>query len=136
MSRDIIISAIIGFVIVATGCSGGGQASVSGKVTLGGAPLATGTLNFAPNGSGTPTGASVKDGVYKIPAKPGIAPGSYKVTCNSFAQPSEEEMAAMMAGKGGNVSLADAIPASWNANGITVEIKKGKNSFDVDIPAQ
>jgi len=135
MTRNIFVSLILGLALVATGCSGSSQSSVSGKVTLGGAPLATGTLNFAPSGSGTPTGATIKDGVYEIPAKPGIAPGSYKVTCNSFAQPTEEEMAAMTSG-GGSFTASDAVPTSWNEKGTTVEIKKGKNTFDVEIPAE
>src|SRR5262245_808535 len=82
---------LAGAVVFAAGC-GGGQgeklAPVSGKVTLDGQPLTTGSVSFRPDTSRgnaspqQPQGTIDADGNYELsvpPARKGAPPGWYKV---------------------------------------------------------
>ena len=68
------------FLALAMGCGDSGpNRSISGAVTLDGAPLPTGQVLLIPAGAGPTTGADVQDGQYVIDAKRGPIPGQYRV---------------------------------------------------------
>jgi hypothetical protein len=83
--------ALCGLVVSAgfIGCGGGGddlpRQAVSGTVTLGGQPLARGTIQFEPASpeAKTPAGGEIKDGAFSIPRDQGPTPGDYKVMITS-----------------------------------------------------
>jgi hypothetical protein len=70
------------------GCGAGGATDnlprlpVSGTVTLDGAPLAKGMIQFMPTSAqqGVVAGAMIEDGKYSIPRDQGPVPGSYAVS--------------------------------------------------------
>ena len=80
--------AAIGVLILVTlpGCGPkSDRLSISGKVTLNGAPLDLGSIRFSSDGGGKlfASGAVVKDGEYHIPQLKGLPPGTYRVEINS-----------------------------------------------------
>ncbi|MDO5553336.1 MAG: hypothetical protein Q4G68_06205 [Planctomycetia bacterium] len=74
---------------ICAGCSNAnpqGRKAIEGSVTLDGAPLATGYINFEPIGSQserTSCGAEIKEGKYSITASEGLVPGEYGVSLSS-----------------------------------------------------
>lgn len=70
-----------------SGCGGSnplGRKAISGTVTLDGAPLPHGSINFQPlQGGGVPSGAAIADGKFSIPAEKGLPAGKYRVTINA-----------------------------------------------------
>jgi len=68
------------------GCGSGQQASITGKAAFRGEPIAEGTLRFSPVGetSGQPVGASINEGVYRIPENQGLSPGEYRVSITAY----------------------------------------------------
>jgi hypothetical protein len=74
--------------LAAAGCGTSNQLPVRGKVTVDGAPLATGTISFqpAPGVSARSSGSTVRDGKYEIDAAHGLPPGKYLVTVQAFKE--------------------------------------------------
>ena len=109
---------------------------VSGTVTLKGAPLDEGVIEFHPEGGrGSKTGGTIAKGSYKIPRESGALPGKYKVIITSgdgvnMADPDEPP------GPTGNIVSKDRIPPEYNVDSKqVVEVKSGgKNVFDFPIP--
>lgn len=69
------------------GCGGGdplGRKAVTGNVTLDGAPVVQGSINFEPQGTDATAagGAPIKDGKYTIAREMGLPPGTYRVRIN------------------------------------------------------
>jgi len=74
---------LVGLLLCASGCGASMGATVSGKVTLDGAPLTTGNVMFTPTGQGPAAGGTINpSGVYEITTgtEEGLPPGEYKVT--------------------------------------------------------
>jgi len=128
---------------------------VSGTVTLDGAPLAQGTIQFTPTtGSPTPALVSISGGSYSIPRTQGLVAGPYKVSILSSGPPAPLEKFGEMpgkehreqaeaadkrqrtakAGKAG-ASSEQAIPARYNtATELTAEVKEGAtNTFNYEL---
>ena len=69
--------------VLTTGCGAGGDLpSVSGTVTVNGAPVEIGTIHFrpadAPQSRGA--GASIEEGRFQLPTEHGLEPGKYSVS--------------------------------------------------------
>jgi hypothetical protein len=94
--------------------AGEALASAGGKVTLDGQPLAKGKIVFH-FGDGQFIGTYVKDGMYKLARLP---VGTHKVTIE-----------ALLNGK----NVLPARYASENTSALRVEVRKGKNTFDLDL---
>jgi hypothetical protein len=79
--------------LLAAGCSGGG--SVSGTVTLDGAPLKTGTVTFHPVAGGPTAIGTIKEGSYElaIGSDRSIPTGEYVVTVEATESPTPEAAA-------------------------------------------
>ncbi len=95
---------------------------VSGKVTLNGKPLANAIVQFhGPNAAVTGKGSTDETGSYQI--RPGIVPGTYRVTIQS---------------KKGNAAEASVRENFQNSQTtpLTMQIKNGANTFDFDLKSK
>jgi hypothetical protein len=111
-----------------------GRKAVSGTVTLDGAPLASGSIEFTPLGGGVSSGAVIDGGKYEIPAESGLPPGKYRVSIvdNPPAAPLPP---GHMPGDDLPPQPKPRVPASWNQNSThEVEVtEQGPNRFDFSI---
>ena len=66
---------------IACGCGGSRRASVTGKVTIDGAPLPEGSIDFIPvdRRAAQTAGTRIHQGEYEIAAEQGLLPGEYLV---------------------------------------------------------
>ena len=98
---------------VTAGCGDGGEGgtTVSGKVTVAGAPLTGGTIMFQPvtGGGGEANGMIMADGKYAVK---GVAPGEYKVTVDTDSLRSAASQVKLPGG-------ATPPPSSAQLNGLT-----------------
>jgi len=91
-------------VLAVTGCSGLGKLNpVEGKVTVDGAPLASGTVTFHPEkpfDKPVEIRGEVKNGSYTMNSngKPGVPAGKYNVTVNATALPQGQDPSKMTGG--------------------------------------
>jgi hypothetical protein len=112
--------------LIALGCNSGnaGRASVSGKVTFDGQPIATGQIVFEPAGSGRLGIAQIANGAYSMPPEQGPTPGKYTVRIT--ADRPTGKTAAALASSGGQAPTQvyeQYIPAKYNERSeLTVEI--------------
>jgi hypothetical protein len=127
--------ALLGLALFLVGCGPKGRERVTGKVTFKGVPLDQGSIAFIPQdttGGATQEGAMIKNGKYEVPARQGLAPGTYKVAISS---PEPVGSAEPLPGEAAPPAQ-DRIPPEFGVNGNqTVEVKKGaKNVFNFDVP--
>ncbi len=131
------------------GCSGGGagdelpRESVTGKVTVEGKPLASGTIQFQPasQAEGLAAGGTITDGEFSVPRAEGPVPGKYTVAIYSereSATSSAEETAPAAVrprSRGEMAQLKGPIPPRYNLQTeLTAEVKAGSpNSFSFDL---
>jgi hypothetical protein len=106
--------------------------TVSGTVTVGGAPLPSGHIGFAPaEGSGKRAGASITQGAYSVV---GLPPGKYQVNVSgtdsqASSAPLTRETAAQQTGP----PPKELIPASHPKNGQVVEVTSSTSTLDFDF---
>jgi hypothetical protein len=145
MSRS-RVNALLLIAILAgcSGCGGGitdnrkGLAPVTGKVTLDGKPLTTGTISFvAMDGSEAFTGPIDSSGNYTLassPSSPGALPGEYKVIIIASQQATMGDPM-----KGGQPIAAEAktiVPEKYtkpDSSGLTGSVKSGSNTINFDL---
>jgi hypothetical protein len=129
---------ILSLVAATAGC-GGSQAAVSGRVTLDGTPLNSGTVSFQPTGGGpVGYGAIRAGGSYSVQTgqQPGVAPGEYVVTVQSVSEVTEAQRQAAMSG-----TMTEAVgqlltPARYAARETTplrFQLKPGRNNVDLEL---
>ena len=135
------------------GCGPGnplGRRAISGSVSLDGAPLDQGSIEFAPKETrgGVGTGAMLLNGQYSIPTLKGLPPGKYIVRISS-AEPREESSLKRPTGPPGSGTSGPAGPAAFDMTGIkrnriparynaesqlVVEVtEEGENKFDFKL---
>jgi hypothetical protein len=121
------------------GCGDSTRVAVEGTVTLDGAPVDGGIIQFvsaAPGGAASSqknVSAEIKDGKYSVRASEGPNLGTYKVII-TWAKKTGRTVDA--SGDPGNKmdETIEAIPRSYNIQSRqTVEIKSSGNKFDYDI---
>lgn len=123
------------------GCGGRGGDSlprqpVEGVVTLDGAPVEKGTIQFMPTpgtAHATLASAMIKDGKYSIPKDRGPVPGGYRVIISA---PDPKAPAVIDEDPGGEAPppLPDLIPSQYNASStLNAEIKAGPNVHDFTL---
>jgi hypothetical protein len=121
--------ALLTLIVVAlTGCSKSTDptAVVSGKVTLGGAPVTAGTVLFMTDDGQAATAELNADGAYVVNCRP----GKFKV---SVTPPPPPDPLAAPATQPASTA-AQAIPARYRdlrRSGLTIEVKEGENKFDI-----
>ena len=130
---------VLCLVVTWCGCGPGnplGRRAISGSVTLDGAPLDQGSIQFSPQQQqgGVGSGAVISNGGYTIAADKGLPPGKYLVRIFSAEQPDVP----VPKGPPGSVPIPPAterIPPEYNANSdkIVEVTAAGSNQFDFDI---
>jgi|SRR6516165_337824 hypothetical protein len=133
---------VFGVLLGLTGCSGnsGGRQRISGTVTVKGAPLVDGIIEFIPQVDSSPkqfatkSGALVRDGKYVIPKDKGLLPGTYKVIILAGGETAPE------AAPGEPPGPTKKLPATKRrdysqATKLVAEVtKEGPNQFDYTLP--
>lgn len=128
---------LVATLTVLTGCGDSnplGRKAIYGTVTLNGAPLKTGAIEFHPLAAGgTQSGGPITDGEYSISEAQGLTLGTYRVRVYATEElpPLPEDH---MPGEDVPVPKS-LIPPEWNQNSTQqVEIQgDGPYEFDFDI---
>jgi hypothetical protein len=129
------------FVVIGAGCGGNteGRQPISGTITLKGAPLDEGLIEFFPQEGekvGTRGGAAVKNGKYSIPRDQGLLPGTYKVVISAADKARPEQDPGAPPGPTKSAPRRNRIPAEYNraTKQVVTVTKGGPNQFDFTIP--
>jgi hypothetical protein len=127
-------------VVMLAGCaeeSGPPRLPVSGKVTLDGKPLPSGTITFLPAGKGAAASVPITDGSFIVGRSEGPGPGTHKVEIVSVQETgkrikSPDDPIASIE------EVRNLIPARYNAGSqLQVEVKsEGENSFQFDLTSR
>ena len=115
------------------GC--GGASSVSGRVTLDGQPLTTGTITFKPQGDAPAAiGQISSNGSYRLSVgtSSSVAPGQYQVTivATELVAPTPTDPSPLP---------KMLTPEKYNdpaTSGFTAEVKPGKNFFPFEMKSE
>lgn len=140
--RYCCVVVVLGWAALLSGCGPGnplGRKAVSGAVTLDGAPVEQGSINFQPlQSGGISSGAMILDGKYSIAAVDGLADGKYLVQIYGI-DPSTVGQLPEGGMPGDDLPEAkEIIPAEWNVNSDkTVEVSGSKAlTFDFEITSK
>ncbi|MBN2293794.1 MAG: hypothetical protein JXM70_15305 [Pirellulales bacterium] len=123
--------------LLLVGCGPGnplGRKAVSGKVTLNGQPLKSGSIEFSPQAeNGVNSGAVITNGEYSIVTEKGLPVGKY--TARIFASQAREVPKDMPPGPATAPAGVDLIPPEYSSQSTqVVEVKDdGPNEFNFDI---
>lgn len=109
-----------------------GLVPIKGTVTLDGAPIEKGTVNFAPKGgSGTTAGGAIVNGKYEARVSPGkMAVTIYAQKSEKIENPTQEQIE-----RGITEIKVDVVPAKYNrASTLEVDIVEGqKDPVDFEL---
>ena len=138
--------------LAATSCTSGPQlGNVSGRVTVGGKPVTSGTIMFHPDAGPTAVGAIQPDGAYTLRTiKPGdgAVVGSHRVTIQatnvgsgSLVDPKSFNEEISLSRKGGKVLIPGkvtwVVPEIYSraeSSALTAKVEPGSNTLNFDIP--
>jgi hypothetical protein len=131
----------VGVLLLAfSGCGQSDRASVSGRVTLDGQPLQSGSITFFPTGNtkGPTAGDVIEGGIYSVSASRGPVAGQYRVEIRSMRKTGRKIRVPVPAPPGTMMDeLVSGIPAIYNDEStLTAEVIKGKNHFDFDLKSK
>lgn len=117
-------------VLPMVGCGGKSLRGVSGKVTLNGEPVESGSIQFLPTGEGTPEGGDIVNGEYSA----NVSLGEMKVKIfASRPHPTKTEPGPEPGGPEVPV-LVDYIPKKYNEKtGLIVTIKGGGETHNFEL---
>lgn len=121
--------------LTAVGCGGGdslNRGAVSGKVTLDGQPIETGSISFWPtDGTQGPMAmGQISASQYTLEAKVGPVVGKHSVRIEAFRDTGKKN-------DGGSPIVEQVIPPQYNAQTtLKVEIKQGANAHDFALKSQ
>jgi hypothetical protein len=136
LTSGVCRSAALGVVILClAGCGGPFDSKVSGKVTLDGAALSTGTVAFLPASSGPPAYGRIDSaGNYVIQTgrEVGLPSGDYRVAVTA-----NEPSQAARSADGGPQPVGKALTPAWYGNkdtsGLKFTVTKGSNTIDLEL---
>lgn len=127
--------------LAGAGCGSGnaqGRKAIAGTVRLDGAPLASGSIEFAPVAAGgVQTGALIEGGKFSIPREQGLPVGEYRVSIVDSPQ-APPLPPGHMPGDPLPPAPKPRIPAAWNTKSqhkVTVP-ESGPSTFDFDISSK
>ncbi len=141
--------------MVLTGCGGLRLGKVSGRVTVGGKPVPSGTIMFQPDAGPAAVGTIGPDGTYTLTTvKPedGAVVGAHRVTIQattvgegSLVEPKsieEELQAARKKAPGGKILVPGRVdwivPEKYSrvdTSTLTAKVEAGSNTIDFPLPA-
>jgi len=117
------------------GCGGMYDSTVTGVVTLDGAPVPRGTVSFSPQASGSSAfGMIGPDGAYALRTgrEEGLPPGQYVVTVAANEAP-----ATAQSKDGGPPPMGKPITPEWYRNpatsGLAFEVASGRNTINIEL---
>ena len=148
-----VLAAVILSTTTLLGCGNRGMGKVKGKVTLGGAPISSGTIMFYPaNGPGA-VGEIGSVGTYTLRThKPGdgAVVGTHKVAIHATSVgpgtlEAPKSLEDELRGSAANSGVKNLVPGkvTWivpekystpEQSPLTAEVKSGQNTVDFDIP--
>ncbi len=123
------------------GCGHGSEiprASVSGKVSYQGQPIADGTIRFVPikGTKGPVAGAEIKDGVYQVVVAGGVPLGTHRVEIQAFQTLAQDSSQPRRPGRIGDLpAKRQYLPTQYNRQS-TLEAtidSKGEKIQDFDL---
>jgi hypothetical protein len=113
------------------------KASITGRITLDGAPLETGSIAFLPvDGTESPSaGAVISKGEYEVPRDKGPKPGHFRVEIKSQRATGKQIPAGSPHPPGTMVDeVVEVIPENYNkASTLRFEVKSGANPANFDL---
>jgi hypothetical protein len=123
--------AVLGVVALASvaGCAPAG-ATVTGKVTLDGAPLEDATICFVPKADGQKQAgwATIGGGEYAIAASGGLGTGAFRVEIRALHATGEKSNDPTL------INAKEAVPARYNRQSeLAVDLKPGPNVANFDL---
>jgi hypothetical protein len=126
---------------LACGCGAGGKrAAVSGKVTLDGELLETGSITFQPiEGTESPSaGAAITRGAYDIPRTKGPTAGVFRVEIRAKRKTGKQIPAGSPAPPGTMVDeVVEVVPARYNKEStLRAEVKPGTNPLTFELTSK
>lgn len=126
-------SAVVLFVVAATGCGGDGLAEVRGTVTVDGESAKVGAITFIPvDGAGQTAGAKIVDGAYAAR----VAPGTFKVEVRVSKVVGERKSYQAPDAPVKQI-LAESLPPRYNDESeLTLEVQPGENQKDYQLTTQ
>ena len=117
-----------------------GRQALSGNVTIDGAPLDQGSIEFSPESpSGVASGGLIKGGAYTVPETKGLPPGKYLVRIHSIAEgPTAQGSAAPEPGASTGPQRRERVGAAYNTESrIIVEVRSGQEArFDFETKSR
>ena len=122
--------------IVLTGCGQSNRASLTGKVTLDGKPLDTGTVGFLPVTQGPAGYATIQAGggyTAQTGTIKGLAPGDYLVTVQAMGPmppPTPQDPEPLPA------SLLPAKYSAKETSGLRCTVPPGGTTYDIELKSQ
>lgn len=125
---------------LASGCNQGveGRTGVSGKVTLGGSPLDSGTIDFVAEDGSHQAGTTITNGQYEIPPDKGLPPNEYIVRISAVTSSAAVAPGAPPGPEAVEIerSNKDRIPEEYNVNSsLRAKVELGQpNKFDFAVP--
>lgn len=132
--RALVFAWLIASMTLCVGCHKAdplNRQAVSGKITLDGEPLTSGSIEFSPVDKGTLSGATIDNGIYAIPKEKGLSPGAYIIrisAANNDAEPIG------LPGESNKIA-PELVPAKYNVDSdleFTVKADS-ENTFNLDI---
>ncbi|WP_437224315.1 hypothetical protein SH661x_003576 [Planctomicrobium sp. SH661] len=126
----------IAAICFAVGCGGGGdnRASITGNVSLDGAPVENGTIRFLAE-NGPTAGGTITAGKYEIPPTLGPMVGKNKVEIRAEKKTGKQIPVGSPAPAGTMMDeTVESIPDQYNTKStLTVDVVAGKNTKDFDL---
>jgi hypothetical protein len=127
----VLLLAVVG--LVAGGCGGKNEMSVSGKVTVEGEPVDTGSITFtAADGKTYVAGGEIQNGQYKV----SIPPGKKKVQIRALKKGAPKEVRDEVSGKTySSDTVTRMAPAEYEAvdSPLEADVTKNGEEFNFDL---
>jgi hypothetical protein len=114
------------------GCAPAG-ATISGTVTLDGAPLEDANISFVPQASGQKQAswATITGGKYAIPASAGLGTGVFRVEIRASRATGEKANDPTL------ISTKEVVPARYNSRSeLVADLKPGQNVANFDLKSK
>ena len=138
MDRYLQAGAIALLLVMASGCGGAYDSTVSGAVTLDGTAVPRGTVAFHPTASGPAAYAPIQeDGTYSIHTgrEVGLPSGKYQVTVTANEAPAQ-----IVSKTGGPMPPGKAITPMWyrskESSGLSYDVQRGANEINLELSTQ
>ena len=125
--------------VSAPGCSDKDRGTVAGQVTLDGAPLAVGAIQFIPlqTDQGRATGGTIQDGQYRLTDDAAPEIGTYRVEIRATRKTGRMVQKPMAPPGDMGEETEEAIAAEYNDQStLTFEVQPGQNEANWEVKSR